>query len=125
MNEHLAADNLAGYNDLVAHAQHLAQPLASQFSGELQQLAAKLTSESGKLEPTQDLAVARAAYKSFSEATVEFYRQTAPALNLDAKIYKCPMFPKIGQNAFWVQAKPPLRNPFFGSEMLECGVEVK
>jgi hypothetical protein len=25
----------------------------------------------------------------------------------------------------WVQLQAPLRNPFFGAEMLECGTEVK
>jgi hypothetical protein len=26
--------------------------------------------------------------------------------------------------AQWLQLAPPLRNPWFGKEMLECGVEV-
>jgi hypothetical protein len=37
------------------------------------------------------------------------------------KVYHCPMAPKPG---LWIQTKGPLRNPFFGSEMLECGKEV-
>jgi hypothetical protein len=35
------------------------------------------------------------------------------------------MFPRPGKDALWIQAEGPLRNPFYGSEMLECGTEVK
>jgi hypothetical protein len=40
------------------------------------------------------------------------------------KIYKCPMAPKPGQTSFWLQLAGPLRNPFYGSEMIDCGSEV-
>lgn len=40
------------------------------------------------------------------------------------KIYKCPMAPKPGQTSLWIQLKAPLRNPFYGSEMIDCGSEV-
>jgi hypothetical protein len=33
--------------------------------------------------------------------------------------------PGAAKNGQWVQLEGPLRNPFFGSEMLECGNEVK
>jgi hypothetical protein len=29
------------------------------------------------------------------------------------------------RTADWIQLSPNLRNPYFGAEMLECGVEVK
>jgi hypothetical protein len=35
------------------------------------------------------------------------------------------MYPEAGKSAYWVQAPGPVRNPFFGSEMLDCGQEVK
>ncbi|RPJ23347.1 MAG: DUF3347 domain-containing protein, partial [Planctomycetaceae bacterium] len=38
------------------------------------------------------------------------------------KVYRCPMAPKPG---LWLQTQGPLRNPYFGSEMLKCGTEVK
>lgn len=127
LNEHLAADKLAGYNEVVGHSEQAVALLAERFpaGSPLATQAAKVASESKKLKSAPDLATARADYKEFSAATVDFYRAIAPKLELPAKIYKCPMFPKVGQNAFWVQVKPPLRNPFFGAEMLECGVEVK
>jgi Cu(I)/Ag(I) efflux system membrane fusion protein len=46
------------------------------------------------------------------------------------KIYQCPMaktaVPSAETNmGRWLQLTGPLRNPFFGSEMLDCGEEVK
>lgn len=37
------------------------------------------------------------------------------------KVYLCPMAPAPG---LWMQAKGPLRNPYFGSKMLSCGSEI-
>lgn len=37
------------------------------------------------------------------------------------KVYHCPMAPKPG---LWFQTKGPLRNPYYGAEMLTCGSEV-
>ena len=127
LNEHLAADKLAGYNELVGHSEHAVASLVAQFEAgsPLATQIAKVASENKKLKSVQDLTNARADYKEFSAATADFYRTIAPNLGLHAKVYKCPMFPKPGETGFWVQAKAPLRNPFFGAEMLECGVEVK
>jgi membrane fusion protein, copper/silver efflux system len=127
LNEHLAADNLSGYNELIAHAEHMAVPLAGQFKegSSLSPQIGKIISESKRMKAAPDLAAARAQHKEFSAATLELYRAIAQELGLGAKMFKCPMYPKPGQNAFWVQAKAPLRNPFYGSEMLDCGVEVK
>ena len=49
----------------------------------------------------------------------------AHTTDLEAKVFRCPMYPKMGQNAFWVQREGPLRNPFYGAEMIECGVEAR
>ena len=40
------------------------------------------------------------------------------------KVYKCPMAPKPGQTASWIQIQGPLRNPYYGSQMIDCGSEV-
>ena len=39
-------------------------------------------------------------------------------------IYKCPMWPKPGQTSHWLLLQGPLKNPFYGAEMLDCGSEV-
>ncbi len=75
-------------------------------------------------EPAKDLAEARARFLPFSTMMVELVQQlkrTDPAFSA-LKIYYCPMAPKPG---LWLQAKGPLANPFFGSEMLKCGKEVQ
>jgi hypothetical protein len=45
------------------------------------------------------------------------------------KIYTCPMtnraFEGAPRTAQWVQLAPPLRNPYFGDDMLECGREIQ
>ena len=38
-------------------------------------------------------------------------------------IFQCPMTPVLG-TARWVSRANELRNPFFGSAMLECGEQV-
>jgi hypothetical protein len=74
--------------------------------------------------PAGDLAEARAEFISFSTAFVDLMkvvRRQDPASG-SIRIYRCPMAPKPG---FWMQLKAPLRNPYFGKEMLDCGVEVE
>jgi len=46
------------------------------------------------------------------------------------KIFECPMAKSAVPSAEtnqgrWVQLVGPIRNPFFGAEMLECGKEVQ
>jgi Cu(I)/Ag(I) efflux system membrane fusion protein len=119
----LAADQLQQFNQATP-------PLAS----ELDRLAAAFPADhpwatfiakvqaQGKLAPAGDLAEARRSFLPFSTSVVEFLRvarQQDPGTRL--KIYRCPMAPKPG---FWMQLDGPLRNPYFGKEMLDCGSEV-
>ncbi len=86
--------------------------------------------KNGHLAEAKDIAAARKAFHPFSMAVADLAQQalkTNPKTS--AKVFKCPMVddavpgvPKVG---FWIQMKLPLRNPYFGSEMLECGTEVK
>lgn len=128
LNEQLAADNLNGYNERLADMPKAVATLSESFADApaFKEPVAKVVAESQKLKPGANLASARAVHNPFSKATADLYRAARPvAPEIATKIYRCPMYPKPGQSAFWIQAKEPLRNPFFGSEMLECGVEVK
>lgn len=71
-----------------------------------------------------DLAAARKAFLPFSASTVELVQllRGHEKSFRSLKVYHCPMAPKPG---LWFQVKGPLRNPFYGSEMLTCGDEVK
>jgi len=70
-----------------------------------------------------DLAAARQTFLPFSTnvvALVQLVRETEETFR-SLKVYHCPMAPKPG---LWFQAKGPLRNPYYGAEMLTCGKEV-
>jgi hypothetical protein len=119
----LASDNLANFNqaagDFNTAAQHTAESLGPEhpWTHWLQKL------REAKLNPAGDLNEARGEFISFSAALVDFVRtvrQQDPAL-ATLKIYRCPMAPKPG---FWMQLNGPLRNPYFGQEMIDCGTEV-
>jgi Cu(I)/Ag(I) efflux system membrane fusion protein len=127
LSDVLAADDLAGFNQRVAALHPAASAVASAFGQ-----AADWVTSTAHLQSSTDLATARKDYYPFSKALAEF----AHALRLhdssfgDVRIFECPMVKDAVPDAperkgRWVQLKPELRNPFFGSEMLECGVEVK
>ena len=70
-----------------------------------------------------DLAAARQTFLPFSTnvvALVQLVRSMEETFR-SLKVYHCPMAPKPG---LWFQAKGPLRNPYYGAEMLKCGNEV-
>ena len=47
----------------------------------------------------------------------------------EVHVFRCPMtkqlWPGALANAGWIQLGTALQNPYWGKEMLECGVEVK
>jgi len=72
-----------------------------------------------------DLGAARSAfYEAVKPAVEEALRH--PGI---VRVYECPMtkgaFPGAPEKARWIQLEPPLRNPWFGAAMLDCGSEVK
>ena len=121
----LAADDLQAFKQASPKLPGALETVRSAFPADhpWSPIIASLKSASG-LQPSGDLSEARAAFLPFSTAMTELAKrirqQTPDAASL--KIYRCPMAPKPG---LWIQKSGPLRNPFYGSEMLECGVEVK
>ena len=86
--------------------------------------------QSGHLETARDLAAARKEFLPFSMAAAELAVRLRAQPGLPAvKIFNCPMVnravPGADKNGRWVQMEGPLRNPFFGAQMLDCGTEVK
>jgi Cu(I)/Ag(I) efflux system membrane fusion protein len=114
LGQALANDDVQTYNERAAQ---LPVPEIPQLGA----LASRL-----KETPAKALDDARVEFLPFSMAVAEV-AQSLRQHGQDAgvKIYKCPMFPRPGKDALWIQAEGPLRNPFYGSEMLECGTEVK
>jgi Cu(I)/Ag(I) efflux system membrane fusion protein len=127
----LAADDLGAYN---REASALAGDLAplTEAVGHVLGSASSLTAlpTHGQLSRASDLATARQAFEPFSRAAatwVRSWRGREPAFR-GVRVYQCPMVdraipggPKIG---LWIQLEPPLRNPFLGAEMRDCGTEI-
>ncbi len=127
----LAADSLPLFNERVPQVHAMIPKLIEAF-GETKSLRPTLAKfeQSGHLETAKDLTQARKEFLPFSMATAELAAQLrtqpgAPAV----KIFNCPMVnravPGADKNGRWVQMEGPLRNPYFGAQMLECGSEVK
>ncbi len=124
VSESLAADNLAAFNRAAAEVAPALEKLTQSLPPGHPWLALlEKISRNGKLVSAGDLAEARKEFLPFSVAVSEFARtarQQSDALE-SLKLYRCPMAPQPG---FWLQLEGPLRNPYFGSEMLDCGSEL-
>ncbi|HYE32260.1 MAG TPA: efflux RND transporter periplasmic adaptor subunit [Methylomirabilota bacterium] len=127
----LAADRVTEFNsaapqlaERLAHAEHIF-PAEHAWMGGLKKLGG-----AGKLKPTNDLREARAQFIAFSNALSELALHAHDSEPFKAThVYKCPMTDRsmagAPKNGFWIQLSGPVRNPFFGAEMLDCGAEVK
>lgn len=74
-----------------------------------------------KLTPGTSLQTARAAFERWSTPAADLLKPHRAHLGL--KIFECTMSPVLGKGR-WIQRAAPVRNPFFGATMLECGEEV-
>ncbi len=124
--QRLAADDLAGFNQLAKTAAENRARLTAVFGDEVPAVASTLD-----LREAPDLPMARKAFQPLGDALVPWVAQLRardPAF-ATVKIYRCPMtadsFPGAPAKAAWMQLSAPIRNPYFGREMLECGGEVK
>jgi Cu(I)/Ag(I) efflux system membrane fusion protein len=124
VSESLAADKLADFNRNAPQVAPASEALLRSLpAGHPWRPLLERISGSGKLVSAGDLTEARKEFLPFSTAVSEFVRTArhqADALKA-LKLYRCPMAPQPG---FWLQLKGPLRNPYFGSEMLTCGSEL-
>jgi hypothetical protein len=119
----LSSDNLAAFNQAQEKWESARQRAAETLGAEHPWTALLQPLRAARLKPAGDLDEARAEFISFSAALVDLAqaaRRQDSAFS-GVKIYRCPMAPKPG---FWMQLQPPLRNPYFGAEMLDCGTEI-
>lgn len=120
-----AADALAS-DDLAAFQRHLPALRAATteyFAGFAPAEKGPLAAHKDALRDGPDLDAARRAFEPFSTALADLAR--AEHLHHKEKlwIYQCPMTPVLGKGR-WLAKENKLRNPFFGSAMLECGEEI-
>ena len=116
----LAADDLAAHNTRIEALHTAALALGGQRLGAVAHVG-----------PAKDLVAARKQFYPLSmvvaELAVQWRRQAGGVVGV--KVFECPMAKSAVPSAEtnqgrWVQAAGPLRNPFFGAEMLECGKEI-
>ncbi len=124
----LAADDLAAHNASIASLHTASMTVAEQLGEPGQRLLAV-----AHVAPAKSLAEARKQFYPLSMAIAGLAAQWSrqlPAVRSELKIFECPMaksaVPSADTNqGRWVQSAGPLRNPFFGAEMLDCGKEIQ
>lgn len=129
--EALAADDLAAHNARVEAAHNAAHNAAVAAFKELGS-AGKRLGDVAHLASAKDLVAARKQFYPLAAVTADLaaqLRRREPEFR-GVKIFECPMAKTAVPTAEttqgrWLQLKGPLRNPYFGAEMLECGTEVK
>jgi Cu(I)/Ag(I) efflux system membrane fusion protein len=71
-----------------------------------------------------DLRSARRDFEPLSTALADLARALHLTHREQLHVYQCPMAPVLGIGR-WLSRGAQVRNPFFGSAMLECGEELK
>ena len=80
--------------------------------------------------PPSSLAEARKRFLDQSQTTVELARWAhRQGWEMEVRTFECPMvdraIPSAPKRAGWLQKYSKVRNPFFGAEMIDCGLELK
>jgi Cu(I)/Ag(I) efflux system membrane fusion protein len=113
----LSSDDLATYQQELPAVKENVGKLSDEIQNVLKPLSEKLVT--GKT-----LKEVRRPFEVFSNTVADIVRQQ-PQDKRQAFIFQCPMSPVLG-TARWIQPKnETVLNPFFGSEMLNCGIELK
>lgn len=128
----LSKDDLTAFNNTGADIMVSSEALSTALA-DLPDLGPllKAISDARHLHGANDLAAARKMFHSFSNSTVALLEAIRKTDNsLEVEIFECPMVdgavrgvPKKGR---WLQlAGTKIRNPYYGREMLECGVKIQ
>jgi Cu(I)/Ag(I) efflux system membrane fusion protein len=128
VSETLSSDDLAAHNERIA-VLHTAAMTAATELGE----PGKRLSEIAHVGPAKTLAEARTQFYPLGTAVAGRalqWKKQLPAMAAGVKVFECPMAKSAVPSAEtnqgrWVQMQLPLRNPYFGSEMLDCGKEIQ
>jgi Cu(I)/Ag(I) efflux system membrane fusion protein len=127
----LAADDLKAYQSATMGLHVALPPLPESAGANLKAAYAAFDKARHLSGQESTLAAARAAYLPLSEAaaalTQELQREHAGASGFI--VFACPMtesaFPGAPAKATWIQEGEPLRNPWFGAQMAECGAKIQ
>ena len=114
-----AAKRLA---NAVRGLQALPAPAATEQADAIPSMLTRIQTAAEALEQADSVNHARLALRDLSETlrtllhTTGIPRQWPQALHE----VRCPMFPVIGENAWWFQAATTTANPYMGQSMLTC-----
>jgi len=125
-SEALASEQLEAYRETLPHLREALDQWRVTASPDLAAIAEgiDLTAE------TASLPAAREQFHPLAELAAEVALEAQrEGATTEVGVYACPMtktsFEGAPDKARWVQQPGATRNPYFGDEMLECGVEVK
>lgn len=127
----LAADKLDGFNKAAPQGADVVKAMTGEFANAAAwKSLAQPVIDSATMSEAKDIAAARKSFHTFSMAATELVRHARMAdPQLAVKVFKCPMagnaVPGVPKEGYWLQKQLPLRNPYFGAEMIDCGSEVK
>lgn len=128
----LAADDLSEFNTQAARSHSVVAALTATFPADSTwRSLIQNIEESGHIASAADLKAARKAFHPLSQSAVELVKALRRQDNAatSARVFRCPMtkdaFVGAPRTAEWIQFDLPIRNPYFGAEMLDCGSEVK
>ncbi|EIP99874.1 RND family efflux transporter, MFP subunit [Opitutaceae bacterium TAV1] len=126
-NSRLQTPNTRLTDEVVHAAASASEALASDDLAAWKKIATTVPALAASAAAASDLKTARAAFEHWSTQLADQVLALPPAERtaLGVRIYQCPMTPELGTGR-WLQhaTQSALRNPFFGSDMLECGEEV-
>lgn len=136
LSEALAADRLpdfqgqaTGFAQRLAAVRHWAEDPASSAPDALRKPLPAFTAPP-EGSPLATLAEARRWFLDQSRPMLDLARAARrQGWDTGVRAFECPMvdraIPSAPKRAGWLQLGGPVRNPFFGAEMLDCGLELK
>jgi hypothetical protein len=85
-------------------------------AGTLGEPAKAIAAAASRLEAAATLKDARVAFGEVSDALLAYAKATGSTMPPGVKMAYCPM-----ANKSWLQKGDKIQNPYYGSEMLDCG----
>ncbi len=125
----LASDDLAAFNKASGPAMAVTETMTKALAGQSDKLAT--LDEARHFHGFDDLAAARKAYHRFIQAAAAVLEPMRKVEGMPPfRVWECPMadraLPGVPRKAKWLQTGGrPGHNPYFGTEMLECGKEIQ
>jgi Cu(I)/Ag(I) efflux system membrane fusion protein len=117
----LAADDLPAYQQQLPA---LRAALSAYLSADPSAARGPLAPLKDTLRDRPDLRSARRDFEPFTTALADVARDRRLPQREGLHVFQCPMAPVLGTGR-WLARRELVRNPFFGSAMLECGDELR